>query len=204
MHKLILSTLLLAACSSVRQREVNTSSLVRVAIVKLVNASGKPMYDYLSESLTDATASSMDKKFVYSRVPSEQTSRTLEDLTEAGGIVEASRMRSQALEMDADLVICGNFRTTPGKRGDTAEIAVTVFRADTAVVVAQISRSAIISGEMFKEIDAIAAEIVSQMVEYHTSQKIATVTDDHIESSGAKIHLTRKSLNIAPFIPPIF
>lgn len=201
---LALSFLLLVACNSRQERRVDESALVRVAIVKLVNVSKQPLYDYLSESVSDATQNSMDNKFIYFHVPAAATQAVFAELNGHEGMTGEARLREHALAMDADLIIFGSYKTFPGKRGDSIEILITIFRADRAEKIGQISRKTAISGTIFREIDTIAAELVARIVQYRKSQLQEQGQNEAASGSGAKIELTRDSINIAPFIPPIF
>lgn len=191
-------------CRSASPGKPNDSSLVRVAIVKLVNASGNSMYDYLGDSLTDAAVSSMDKKFVYARIPEEETRDLYNELSAKGGVFSDARQRSHALAIDADLIMSGYFKTTPGKKGDSAAIVIHVFRGDQSAIVAKISRTAVISGAIFKDIEAIANELVKTMIEYRRSQLRQRGVKEDETAAAQKIKLTRESINLIPFIPPIF
>lgn len=196
--------LLLTACSSRHERRVDESALVRVAIVKLVNVSKQPLYDYLSESVTDATQNSMEKKFIYFHVPAAATQQVSTELNGHEGMIGEARLREHALAMDADLIIFGSYTTSAGKKGDAIEIMITVFRADKAEKIGQINRKTRISGTIFSEIENIAAELVAQIVQYRKSQIEERGQAETAATTSGKIELTRESINIAPFIPPIF
>lgn len=204
---ILVSTVLLAiivSCKSGGPRKVDESSLVRVAIVKLVNASGNALYDYLSDTLTDAAQNSMDKKFVYNRLAADQTTGMFTELKEKKGELENSRLRGYALELDADLVIFGHFTSTQGKRGDSAEIVVRVFRSDKSTMIAELKKNAVISAAIFKDIDNIAAELVRRIGEYRLSQIKERGEKESAAAADQKVEFTRESINIAPFIPPVF
>lgn len=192
------------ACSSAKNRKADEKSLVRVAIVKLVNVSKQPNYDYLSESLTDATQTSMGKKFVYYQFPAEKTVDLLAEVEKNPETAASSRLRSQALQIDADLLIYGFFTTVPGKKGEGLEITIKVFRTDKGINIASLKRNAVISSKIFTEIESIAAGVVAQIAEYRSDQIRENGEKDASPQSGEKIHFTRESINIAPFFPPAF
>jgi len=191
------------ACSSGKPRKDNEKSLVSVAIVKLVNVSKQANYDYLSESLTDATQSSMDKKFVYFRIPADQVTDLYAEAAEQGGNPSESSMRSLALKIDADLVIFGYYKTSAEKKGDSAEIVFNVLRTDKGTTIAKISRTAAISAKIFNDIESIATTVVAKIADYRAEQ-IKESGIQEVQKKGEKIQFTRESLNIAPFIPPAF
>ncbi len=158
----------------------------------------------VSASLTDAAQSSMDKQFVYEPIPAEKSADLAVSLEKKDGVMEIADLRAHALAIDADLIIYGFFKTTPGKKGDTADISVTVFRADKGAAIGNLNRKALVSGAIFKDIDVMAADVVRQIAEYRKSQNAAAGKKEPGEASGEKIHLTRDSLNMLPFIPPVF
>lgn len=198
------ATCLLIACGSGPKHKATDSSLVRVAIVKLVNVSGAPLYEYLSDSLTDATRASMQRKFRYFDLPAEETQRLFVRLNEQGGSMTPEELRTQALRIDADLVIYGKYTTSSAKKGDSAEITFSVFRTDKGMEIWQGNRQTKISGAIFKEIDLIAAQVVSEIAAYRKQQLAEQGETEMKETTGEKIELTRDSINIHPFIPPVF
>lgn len=190
-------------CSSGQVNSLASDNLVRVAIVKLVNVSKQPAYEYLSDSLTEAGRASMRQKFSYTEIPSEGTTRIFADLEARAGVADAGSLRSHALAIDADILIYGHYNVSPGKKGDGVEIIFRIFRADQSAAIGELSRKTTISGKVFREIDALAGEVAAAIGAYRSRQmkeqgKAAT------EASGEKISLTRDSLNILPFIPPVF
>jgi len=200
---LVLVAFLSAACASGKKRTGEEKGLVSVAIVKLVNVSKQANYDYLSESLTDATQSSMDKKFVYFHIPADQVTDLYAETAEQGGNPSESSMRSLALKIDADLVIFGYYKTSAEKKGDSAEIVFNVLRTDKGTTIAKISRTAAISAKIFNDIESIATTVVAKIADYRAEQ-IKESGIQEVQKKGKRIQFTRESLNIAPFIPPAF
>ena len=205
MYTLLFCTVLLwvSFCSTGKVRKSEEKSLVSVAIVKLLNASKQSNYDYLSESLTDATQTSMEKKFVYYHVPGDQLQGLSKELFNSAGNPDDDAVRSEALKIDADLVIYGYYTTTAAKKGDNVEIAFKVLRTDKGTVIAKISRNAAISARIFNDIENIAAAVVSKIADYRAEQIRESGIKDEA-TANRKIQFTKESISIAPFIPPAF
>lgn len=194
----------LIACSSGTRRDAPENTLVRVAIVKLVNVSGAPLYEYLSDSLTEATRTSMQRKFHFYDLPPADTEKLFAHLSAHGGTIDSGELRAHALTIDADLVIYGRYTTSAAKKGDNAEIEFSVFRSDKAVEICRGNRKAVISGGIFKEIDLIAAKVVSEITAYREQQLTERGEIERKSTPDEKVELTRESINIYPFIPPVF
>lgn len=180
------------------------AELVHVAVVEFTNLSSDSAQDYLRASISDATTQSMDRIFEYYRVPSTSTPALASDLKAHNGNLPASELRGHGLEIDADLIIYGAFSVTKGKKGDQVEITMRVFRTDKSVVIATLTQQAQVSNRLFDEIDKLAAGLVGKIVEYRKQLLTESGRQDKPAVSDAKIELTRDSINISPFIPPVF
>ncbi len=194
----------LAGCASAPDRGADNAELVRVATLNFVNTSGEESHDYLGTSLGDATVRSMQRIFVYHSIPAERTSGLYGRLKEVQGNLSPADLRSAALSMDADLLIHGDFKVSKGKKGDSIEIRMQAFRADRGEVIAALSRQTNVSNRIFDELDRMTADLVQRLVAYRQKQMADSGQRDTSASKGGKLELTRESINIAPFIPPIF
>ena len=194
--------LLFFACSKNVKKD-DHDHLVKIATVKLVNASGQPMYDYLSDSLTDATKESMNKKFVYSAIPAAKTADLYADVKKSPTKPSKSDLRNEALAIDADLVIYGSFTVSKAAKGDEVEFGVTIFRTDKAQFIETINKKTAITAELFTIIEKLSGEIVQRIEAYNNAQlKESGVAQKN--QKDQKIELTREGMNIEPFIPPSF
>lgn len=196
--------ILLSGCASAAGREAENGELVKVATINFVNTSGQESHDYLGGSLGEATVRSMGQIFVYRQIPAESTGALFGKLKQAQGTLPASDLRSAALSIDADLIIHGDFKVSKGKKGDAIEIRMQAFRTDRGEVIAALSRQTNVSNRIFDEIDKMTAELVQSIVAYRKQQMAESGQRDIAMPKGAKITLSRDSINIAPFIPPIF
>lgn len=193
-----------AHCASAPGKTVNDAELVKVATIPFVNTTRQEAHDYLSGSLTDATTKSMEQIFLYRQVAAEKTSQLYDRLRQNNGTLPPGDLRSAGLSMDADLLIYGDFKVSKGKKGDAIEITMNAFRSDRAEPVAGIVRRTTVSNRIFDEIDKMTAELVQALVAYRRKQMAEAGLREVERAQGAKIELTRDSINIAPFIPPIF
>lgn len=191
-------------CASAQGKTVNDAELVKVATIPFVNTARQEAHDYLSSSLADATTKSMEQIFLYRQVSAEKSSQLYEKLRQNNGTLPPGDLSSAGLSMDADLLIYGDFKITKGKKGDAIEITMNAFRSDRAEPVAGIVRRTTVSNRIFDEIDKMTAELVQALVAYRRKQMAEAGQREVERVPGAKIELTRESINIAPFIPPIF
>ena len=206
-RQIIMSTcvaLLLISCASTPGRESQSGELVKVATVNFVNTSGQDAHEYLGGSLADATVRSMERIFLYRQIPAESVGALYSQLKRAQGNLPPSELRSAALSMDADLLIHGTFHVSKGKKGDAIEIRMQAFRADRGEVIVALVRQTNVSNRIFDEIDKMTAELVQSIVAYRKQQMADSGQREAASAQGARIELTRESINIAPFIPPIF
>lgn len=191
-------------CASGQGKSNGDTELVRVATIAFVNTTGQETHDYLGGSLADATTKSMEQIFAYNQIPTAKTTDLYGQLSKNKGILPPSDLRAAGLEIDADLLIYGDFKVTKGKKGDTIEITMNAFRSDRAEPVAAIVRRTQVSNRIFDEIDKMTAELVQGIVAYRRQQMEQSGQREAAAARGGKIELTRDSINIAPFIPPIF
>lgn len=192
------------SCSSTPGKATERSELVKVATVTFVNTTGLESHDYLSGSITDATTKTMEQIFVYHQVPVSSTAELHTRMKRAQANLAVSDLRSEALSLDADLLIYGDFKVSKGKKGDAIEIRMHALRSDRGEVIAVLNRQTNVSNRIFDDIDKMTAELVQSIVAYRQKQMAESGLRDVAPPKGAKIELTRDSINIAPFIPPIF
>lgn len=204
-HYLTLAVVVLTAlsCSSAPGKAADSSELVKVATITFVNTTGQESHDYLSGSITDATTKSMEQIFVYRQIPASSTVELYARMKQAANL-SASELRSAALSLDADLLIYGDFKVSKGKKGDAIEIRMHALRSDRGEVIAALNRQTNVSNRIFDDIDKMTEELVQSIVAYRKKQMAESGQRDIAIPKGAKIELTRDSINIAPFIPPIF
>lgn len=190
--------------SSGGKGEPDRAELVHVAAVEFTNLSNDSAQDYLRASISDATTQSMDKIFEYYHIPSARTSEIASDLKANNGKLKPSELRSYGLSLDADLLIYGSFNVTKGKKNDQIEIAMTVFRTDKSEVIATLTQQTQVSNRLFDEIDKLSALLVAKIADYRKQLLRESGREDKAAGKEEKIELTRDSINIAPFIPPVF
>ncbi|MBS0616581.1 MAG: hypothetical protein JSR44_00205 [Spirochaetes bacterium] len=191
------------SCSST-QRGHGASNLVNVAIINLVNESNDANYAYLTESVSGAIGLAMDKIFVYERLPAEKCRTVFVELNRLRERIQPVDIQSRANEIDAELVIFGSYKIEKGRRSDSVEIKISVFRADKAETLSTISKKVQISGALFSETEKISSAIVQKIVEYRRQEMRITDQQEAFAAEERKTILSKTSLNITPFIPPIF
>jgi hypothetical protein len=79
-----------------------------------------------------------------------------------------------------------------------------VFRTDKSQIVATLIQQTQVSNRLFDEIDKMSAGLVAKIADYRMQLLRDSGRTDNTSAKDGKIELTRESINIAPFIPPIF
>jgi len=202
---LILISIILSvgSCRST-QHGHGTSNLVNVAIINFVNESSDANYAYLTESVSEAIGLAMDKIFVYERLSVEKCNTLFVELDRLRDRIQPTDIQNSANQIDAELVIFGSYRIEKGRRSDSVEIKISVFRVDKAETLSAITKKVKISGALFGETEKISNAIVQKIVEYRQQEMRITDQKEALTTEESKTVLSKSSLNIAPFIPPIF
>ncbi|MBX3722083.1 MAG: hypothetical protein KF713_09610 [Turneriella sp.] len=202
MRSIFYALLLVCHCSkNVQNTAVSGNNLVMVGYGEISNISGDPNIDYLKSSIRDAGIDYMDKIFLYNKAP------------EAELIAATNTFATKIPTLDDQKNICNRIKTdvllhssfdVKGTRQKTVTLQTTVFRCDEGIIVETITNSAKINNQIFEEIQKIAQSIVSAIVNYKNKVSGQTPEKNGKEGSGEKIVLSKKSLKILPFIPPVF
>ena len=192
---------LLAACAGAGKSAPAKADdgFARIAILNFANRTGSADFQYLSESLGDATREAMHRKFEFHAVqaapggPPEKTEADLlDELGKAG----------------ADVAILGSFeKSAPvpqkGKttKADGIVVSGKIYAVKQRKVIAEYSRSTVVDARIFTAISAIAEEAVSSIQAY-----LRKVNENEVQvtSASGKQALTLRRLKLRIFVPPMF
>ena len=185
---------ILATSCAATQNQNSAENYARIAVLNYANQTASTDFDYLSESLGDATRNAMRGRFDFREVQMQPLPHTKEDdiLDTAGG--------------KADILILGSYARetasgTKGKKSEQLTIAGKIFSLRHRKLLAEYSRKAAADARIFTTVNDIAQEAVRGIQAY--TRKI---NEDQtvVDPKTGKEALTLERLKLKVFVPPMF
>ncbi|MBX3723983.1 MAG: hypothetical protein KF713_19205 [Turneriella sp.] len=185
---------ILATSCAARQNHNSTENYARIAVLNYSNQTASTDFDYLSESLGDATRNAMRGRFDFREVQMQPSPDSSEDDTikAAGG--------------KADILILGSYGReavsgTKGKKSEQLTISGKIYSLRHRKVLAEYSRKAAVDARIFTTVNDIAQEAVHSIQAY--TRKI---NEDQtvVDPKTGKEALTLERLKLKVFVPPMF
>lgn len=183
----------LAACAGGQSRPAE-NNYARIAVLNYANQTGSTDFDYLSESLGDATRTALRGKFDFREVemPLPRGAKEDEIVKNAAGT--------------ADVLILGSYsrETTPvktAKKTESLTVTGKIYSLRHRKILAEYTQKTRADARIFTAINDIAQQAVRSIQEY--TRKI---NDDQaaIDPKTGKEALTLERLKLKVFVPPMF
>jgi hypothetical protein len=192
-----LSLLLIIAtlhCAGGKNRTPD-SAYARILILNYANRTESPDFDYLSESLGEATRGAMKSRFEYREIVKNDATLLLqndEQITEKTG-------------GDADVLILGSYQkaipTAGRKKAETIVVSGKIFSLRHKKLIAEYSKTAVVDARIFTTVNEIAQQAVLSIQAY-----VKKINNDETAAATTtgKEALTLERLKLKVFVPPMF
>jgi len=197
----------ISQCASSTKRN-QTSDLATLAIFNFKNLTQNKSFDYLSGSLKDAIESSLAKRFKFLSVkPAQIASSETEYLKPPikKSDYNVLKLEEIANATSADVVLIGSFVYTAKKKkagAEKIEMDVIIFLRDNRQIIGRDSIETKVDSKIFNVIGDIAAKAVRLIEAYAKEQ--SKKEGEQMKSTDGRLSLTKQSLGITPYIPPVF
>lgn len=163
---------LLFAAGAAHADEAN--DLARVGIVRFINNTNSNDFEWVEKSLPDAIDISMKARFEYVRLDEAKVQAAAGQVTpgktvgtgdaSAGGRYSKEDAALIAKASQADILIYGNF--VADHANEELVLYATIFNAASNRVIGQVENRTPINAKIFKNIDQMASEIVSEIYRF--------------------------------------
>lgn len=189
---LLITVVLHCAAGKTRPAE---GSYARILILNYANRTESPDFDYLSESLGDATRTAMKSRYEYREILKSDATLLLksdEQITDQTG-------------GDADVLILGSYQkaiqTAGRKKTETIIVSGKIFSLRQKKLIAEYSKTAVVDARIFSTVNDIAQQAVSSIQAY-----VKKINNDEAATATAtgKEALTLERLKLKVFVPPMF
>lgn len=142
----------------------NSSDLARVGIVRFINNSDSPDFEWVEKSLPDAIDHSMKARFEYIRLDDAKVDGAASQVA-AGPTGYTGESAAQiALLAQADILIYGNFVVDAASQ--ELVLKSVIYNAEGKRVIGRVESRTPMNAKIFKNIDQMAAEIVAEIYRF--------------------------------------
>ncbi|HRP70431.1 MAG TPA: hypothetical protein PLY93_12940, partial [Turneriella sp.] len=164
--------------------DADTSNLARVGILRFINNTQSENFEWVEQSLPDAIDLSMRARFEYVRLNQDQLQIAKEQVPPTENLSGGLKRFSQtdvikiAQLSNADILIYGDFIVDESSQ----EIVLrsVIFNAASKQIIGRVENRTPMNARIFKNIDQMAAEIVSEIYRYalQENQKAGRTKDN--------------------------
>lgn len=164
MRKICLVFISLSLCELSILAADPVNELARVGIVKFINNTGSSDFEWVEQSLPDAIDTSMKARFEYSRLDEDKVQAAAGQVPP--GPTGYSREDAEKISTlsQADILIYGNF--FPDEGADELVLNAIIYNAAGKRVIGRVENRTPLNAKIFKNIDQMAAGIVSEIYRF--------------------------------------
>lgn len=163
----LLAWLLAGAAPGLCAADVQTArnpDLARVGIAPFANADQNADYEWVETSLPEAISSSMHARFEFISQDEKLVESAFRAHYQKSEQLTAATARRIARDSQSDILIIGRFRIDRTRSEITMQAV--IYQAQTGNFIGEVEQRSEVSNRIFKQIDTMAADIVSAMYRY--------------------------------------